>query len=132
MLRPHERVDELSLPGDDDPETGNFAAFDADEIIGTASVRREPPPWGPEIERSWRLRGMATKEDRRSEGVGSAVLALVIDHVRQHGGGLVWCAARTEAVPFYERAGFRPRGDRWVDPLIGPHLFMETVVDAAP
>src|ERR1700730_5281404 len=131
VLRPHETLAQLSLPGDDDPETGHFAALDDGEGIGTASVRREVAPWAPDVWPVCRLRGMATAEDRRSRGIGAAVLAAVVEHVRAHGGGLLWCNARTPAVLFYERAGFATRGDSWVDPVIGPHIAMELTVGPA-
>lgn len=129
VLRPHQRIDQLAPPGDDDPDAAHLAAIEGDEVIGTASVRRESPPWATDPARSWRLRGMATSEAHRNGGVGAAVLAAVIDHVGRHGGGLLWCNARTPAVVFYERAGFFTRGDAWVDPDIGPHIAMEMTVD---
>lgn len=55
---------------------------------------------------AWRLRGMATDAGHRSTGVGSTVLAAGLDAVRLAGGDLVWCNARTAALPFYERHGF--------------------------
>lgn len=132
VLRPHETVEELSLPGDDDLDTGHFAALDAGVVVGTASVRREAAPWAPEVSPSWRLRGMATTEDRRSQGVGTAVLEAAIDHVRAHGGGLVWCNARVPAVRFYQRAGFVTRGQAWEEPVIGPHVAMQIMVEPDP
>ncbi|MGO9877170.1 MAG: GNAT family N-acetyltransferase [Acidimicrobiia bacterium] len=129
VLRPHDPLDELASPVDDDSETAHFAAIDEGTVIGAASVQRETAPWAPQLRRSsWRLRGMATAEDRRSQGVGRSVLAAVIEHVRLHGGGLVWCNARLAAVSFYERAGFVARGERWDDPTIGPHIAMERLV----
>lgn len=128
VLRPHQRVEELSLPGDDDPDAGHFAAVDDGAIIGTASVRRETAPWAADRQRSWRLRGMATAEGRRNEGIGAELVRAVVDHVRQYGGGLLWCNARTPAVSFYQRAGFVTRGDAWDDPAIGPHIAMELSV----
>ena len=71
---------------------------------------------------------MATAEDRRSRGLGGAVLAAAITHVRDHGGGWLWCNARLPAVAFYRRAGLVTRGDRWEEPLIGPHIAMELLV----
>ena len=133
VLRPHETVDELALPGDADADTGHFAAFaDDGEVVGTASVRREPPPWEPDDARAWRLRGMATAEGARGRGIGGRVLDAVIDHVAMRGGGLLWCNARTPAVGFYRRAGFETRGDEWVDPVIGPHIVMLRWVDPVP
>lgn len=128
VLRPHQSLDQVALPGDDDPESGHFAVLEDGEVIGTASVRRESPPWAPGAIPSWRLRGMATAFEWRSRGVGAALLAAVVDHVRSHGGGLLWCNARTPAVPFYRREGFAIRGDIWVDPDLGPHVAMERTV----
>jgi len=129
VLRPHERLDQLALPGADDPDAAHFAAVDEEEVVGTASVRPEPPPWDAGPGRSWRIRGMATAEDHRNRGVGGAVLAAVVDHVARHGGGLLWCNARTPATAFYERAGFTPRGESWIDPEIGPHIAMQVTVN---
>jgi GNAT superfamily N-acetyltransferase len=133
VLRPHQTVDDLAQSGDDDPDSGHFAAIDAaGEIVGTASVYREPPPWSPGATEAWRLRGMATAEGQRSQGIGGDVLAAVIAHVRSAGGGVLWCNARVPAVTFYRRAGFVTRGQPWDEPAIGPHVAMYRTVDAIP
>jgi GNAT superfamily N-acetyltransferase len=127
VLRPHETLEQLVLPGDDDPDSAHFAVLEGDEVLATGSVRREPPPWpvdGP----AWRLRGMATAEDRRGGGLGGAVLAAAMAHVRDHGGGWLWCNARLPAVAFYRRAGLVTRGDPWEEPRIGPHIAMELLL----
>jgi GNAT superfamily N-acetyltransferase len=128
VLRPHQTVEQLRARDDDAPGTGNYVAFVGDEVVGTASVRPEAPPWPAGAERAWRLRGMATDERWRSRGIGALVLDAVIAHVRDHGGGLLWCNARVPAVAFYRRAGFQVRGEEWVDPVIGPHVAMERTV----
>lgn len=129
VLRPHETLDQLRLTGDDDPDAGHFAAFDAGGlVVGTASVRREAPPWAPAETGAWRLRGMATAELRRGGGIGSAVLHAVVKHVADHGGGLLWCNARLPALAFYQRAGFAIRGEPWDEPQIGPHIAMQRMV----
>jgi GNAT superfamily N-acetyltransferase len=129
VLRPHETIDQMRLPGDDDADTGHFAAFDDDgAVVGTASVRREPPPWRPDTADGWRLRGMATEEGLRGAGIGTDVLEAVVAHVARHGGGPLWCNARLPAVDFYRRSGFRTRGEAWEDPVIGPHIAMQRSV----
>jgi GNAT superfamily N-acetyltransferase len=125
ILRPHEALYQLRLPGDDDPLAGTFAARTADgTVVGTAIVLPQECPWRPDDEGAWRLRGMATAPELRGHGVGSRVLRAAIDHVSVHGGRLLWCNARIPAVRFYEREGFRTHGDEWADPLIGPHIAM--------
>jgi len=51
--------------------------------------------------------------------------------VSTRGGGLLWCAARIRAVPFYARAGFSPLGDFYEEPVIGTHVLMWRVVAAS-
>jgi len=130
ILRPRDTFDELSLLHDD-ADACHFGAVDDGTVIGAASVLREKAPWSVELGQSWRLRGMATAEDRRSQGVGTAILAAAIQHVRQRGGGVLWCNARMAAVPFYERNGFGTRGESWADSILGPHIAMEMRVEPA-
>jgi len=129
VLRPDDTIDDLSDRGSD---IDHFAALADGEVIGSAAVRREAPPWDAGRESSWRVRGMATSEGKRGEGVGTALLDAVIVHVRQRGGRLLWCDARTPAVAFYQRAGFVTRGEAWSDPVLGPHIAMELSLDAGP
>jgi len=122
VLRPHLTPADLVFPHDDEPDSAHVVAVAQDgAVVGTVSVLPEPAPWGPA---GWRLRGMATDEAVRGRGVGSRLLAAVLDHVRDHGGGLLWCNARVRAVPFYERGGLRTRGEPWEEPLIGLHVVM--------
>lgn len=158
VLRPHQTLDEMAFPGDRDPGTVTLAARadTSTAIIGAATLVREPPPWssagrpgldpvGPDAlpdlparareaaaagrPAAWRLRAMATASDLRGQGVGRRVLDAALDHVATHGGGLLWCAARVRAVPFYERAGLACIGPSFEEPSIGPHVLMWTVVD---
>jgi GNAT superfamily N-acetyltransferase len=131
VLRPHQTIDQMAFPDDHDADTGHYAAVEKGEMIGTARVSRQPAPWAPEREPSWRLRGMATAEGHRSQGIGAALLAAVVGHVRAGGGGLLWCHARVPALSFYLRAGFTPHGESWVEPFIGPHQAMELEVEGS-
>lgn len=130
VLRPHQSIEEVSIPGDDDPSTAAFAAIDgAGELLSVARVTLEAVPFptrglSPAGTPEWRLRGMATQPGARNRGVGSAVLRAVIDYVGAHGGGLLWCSARVPAVGLYRRAGFTTYGEEWLDPDIGPHVVM--------
>jgi GNAT superfamily N-acetyltransferase len=132
VLRPHQTIDELRAPTDDDPDTGTYVAVAGADVVCTASVRREAPPWAPEDSSAWRLRGMATDADWRGRGIGARVLDTIVQHVRDRGGGRLWCTARVPAVGFYTRAGFRTRGEEFVEPMIGPHIAMEREVVSTP
>lgn len=125
LLRPHQSLDDLRREGDDDPGAGFFAALTDDgTVIATASVLHERCPWQPERTDAWRLRGMATEPALGGRGFGTAVLTAALNHVATNGGRLVWCNARTPALPFYLRAGFVPHGEESDEPQIGPHRCM--------
>ena len=136
VLRPHQRVDEVSFPEDDYPSTATFAALDRDTgaVVGVATVFPEPAPFdtaevgvppGPDSEkRIWRLRGMAVRDDLHGCGIGLLVLEAALDHLAESGCSLIWCNARVPAVGFYERSGFETRGDEWIVPMSGPHVVM--------
>jgi GNAT superfamily N-acetyltransferase len=133
VLRPHQHGDAVVLGGDEHPRAAHVGARDASgALVGIATVSPQPPPWAPGRDGAWRLRGMATEEGRRGEGIGAAVLREALRHVRAAGGTLVWCNARTGALRFYERAGFVAAGERYVDPDLGPHLPMQLDLQEEP
>jgi predicted GNAT family N-acyltransferase len=130
VLRTHEQPRQMALPGDDDSDTCHVAALTAsDEVVSTANVRREPPPWKPSAEEGWRVRGMATTEELRGQDIGARLLDAALAHVAARGGGLVWCNARVPAQRFYSRAGFETRGEPWEDTDLGPHVVMWRYVE---
>ncbi len=133
VLRPHAPLDAARLAGDGAPGGAVFAALEDGEVVSTAAVHREDAAGlrargGPH----WRLRAVATREDRRGLGLGSGVLAAVCEHVASHGGGLLWCTARLGARGFYLRHGFDAEGEEWVDPQTGPHVHMSRLIAPSP
>jgi GNAT superfamily N-acetyltransferase len=131
VLRPHQAPESLALAGDDDPDTATFAVRDpaTGEVLTTANVRRQAPPDGlgeraEPGEATWRLRGMATRDDLRGQGLGRMVLDACVEHVAARGGGFLWCSARIRARRFYERALFEVFGDEYDVPDIGRHMLM--------
>jgi GNAT superfamily N-acetyltransferase len=113
---------DVPLPGDEAP-AHHVGVYDGPHLVATGNVRAQPAPWAPD-EPGWRFRGMATDPARRGEGAGALVLDALVAHVAAHGGGVLWCNARTPVRTFYERAGFIAHGEEWVDPEIGPHVVM--------
>jgi GNAT superfamily N-acetyltransferase len=105
------------------------------EVVAIASLYLEPrpadTPGGAEragdhdAGTAWRLRGMATDPSLRRQGAGARALDACERHAREHGGTLLWCNARTEAVAFYEANGWEILGDEFDIPTVGPHFVME-------
>src|SRR5215831_577501 len=89
VLRPHQRLDQVGFAGDEAPGAAHFGAFVGDEMVATATVHpdrraersearscREPVASGLPVEKdSWRLRGMATRDGFRGQGMGGALVA---------------------------------------------------------
>ena len=144
VLRAGYARDEAIFAGDRDVDTLHLGAMNrGGAMIGVASLYREGMSAGPQqpaggvesmgdhqghdasgCEPNWRLRGMAVAESERGQGVGSALLAECIDHIRERGGTILWCNARTPAVGFYRQHGFETVGDEFHVPTAGPHYRM--------
>lgn len=123
VLRPHQRVEEVVLRGDDAADTLHLAAYDGAVVVGVATVTREPCPGDPG-EADWRVRGMAVSTEMRRHGIGALLLSRCEAHARQRGGKRLWCHARVGARSFYERAGLTVRGGVFLLPEIGEHVAM--------
>lgn len=120
LLRPEQTLDELIVPGEHDPRAGWFAAFDGDEVVGTAGVFPEERPGAGAG--GWRLRAMSAL--RQGEGTGSALLEACVEHAVAGGGSYLWCSARVPAEGFYERHGFVTVTDVYEPYGLGPHVDM--------
>ena len=92
-------------------------------LVGVASVYHEAQP-GETDPQAWRLRGMAIYAEQRGQGIGSALMHACLDHVRAHGGAVLWFNARTTAAGFYSRFGFAVQGDVFAIEGLGPHVVM--------
>ena len=114
MLRPGQPPESVVWAGDDDPRAGHILI----DGLAVGSVL-------PQDDGSWRVRGMATAPEARGRGLGTRVLAELLDHARQHEAALVWCNARPAAEPLYARAGFTVVSATFDVPGVGPHRRME-------
>ena len=72
------------------------------------------------------LRGMAVDPARQGTGLGRVLVDAAVERLRAAGVRRLWCNARDDAVPFYERLGWRVTGAGFVDEQLGiPHHPME-------
>jgi predicted GNAT family N-acyltransferase len=127
VLRPDRPLEESVFPGDDNSTTEHWGAFVNTELVGVASIYPEPMP--AEVARTasgstWRLRGMAVAEQHRNEGIGKVLLDACIASIKNQGGTLLWCNARSTAIDFYLREGFALCSEDFEIPDIGPHRVM--------
>lgn len=129
VLRQGQPLESSRYAEDDRPGARHFAALLKGRPVGTASVYHEDPPAGftvPGLKpgQGWHLRGMATLDEVRGTGAGSAVLRTALTHAVLAGGRAVWCKALTSVADFYRKHGFQTLGEEFEIPGIGPHSFM--------
>lgn len=112
--------------GDEARSSRHYGLVDGEgRIVAVASYLPESAPEGLG-EPAMRLRGMAVEEDLRGEGHGSRLLQSSLSRLALERPELavVWCHARTSAAGFYEREGFRRKGEVFEVERIGPHVVM--------
>lgn len=66
---------------------------------------------------------MAVLREARGLGVGSMILAALVERARMRGMGRVMLNAQSHAAPFYRRHGFEAYGDEFIEAGI-PHVAM--------
>ncbi len=121
VLRPGMPPHTCIYPNDN--EAAHFGAFTNNRLIGIVTYINQSRPDLPGTD-SWRLRGMATIEEFRSLGVGSALVEYGNNFVGKQGGISVWCNARKSAVGFYEKSNFNIISEEFEIPVYGPHYVM--------
>lgn len=123
ILRPHQKAEELVYPGDEDKETVHFGLYFRNELSGIASIYKNSPANYTE-ENAWRLRGMATNVNIRGMGLGKELMNECIMYVKNKGGKIFWCNARTTAEKFYEKFGMKRQGEVFYPEGLGEHVVM--------
>ncbi len=118
VLRAGRPAPESIYPYDQLPETLHLAAVVGDQVVGCATVFPEPYEGEPD---AWRLRGMAVAEGHQGRGIGAKVMERVKSELTARDVHLLWCNARTVALPFYLRHGFTTVGEEFLVAESIPH-----------
>lgn len=97
-----------------DAEAVHALAFDAEhDAIATGRLLHDGKIGRMAVTRPW-----------RGQGVGGAILKLLMDEARARGHRDVKLAAQVHAIPFYEKFGFAAYGEEFMDAGI-PHYWMK-------
>jgi predicted GNAT family N-acyltransferase len=94
----------------------HLVALDGGEVVGTCRILTGGD--------SWRLGRMAVRADRRADGIGRQLMELAHREARGAGARRVSLAAQTPVQGFYERQGYIPHGDVFIEAGI-PHILMD-------
>jgi GNAT superfamily N-acetyltransferase len=100
---------------------GNFHVgyFIKGELASIASFH--PQKYGQFAGEGYQVRGMATAEKFRGQGVGTKLLNFGIVYLRGQKANYIWCNARKKAMKFYHDIGFETVSPEFDIPGIGPH-----------
>lgn len=105
----------------DDDAGQHFGAFMLGELVAVISLfiisHREA-----------RFRKFATHPAWQSQGIGTALLHHLIAAARAQGAHSLWCDARQNTLPFYQRFGLKPAGDIFYKGLI-PYQRLRMLLD---
>jgi len=102
---------------EEEKENLMIGAFEDDNILGCCMLVEE----NLEIVR---LRQMAVLNDLQGKGIGRALMQFAENLARDHGYKILSMHARKNAVGFYEKMGYKVKGDEFVEVSIA-HYVME-------
>ncbi len=105
MLWPEKPASFCELDGDADAL--HLGAFIEGQLVCVASVFVDG--------NRARLRKFATLPEYQGQGIGGAVLSILLngDFLSDHGVEWFWCDAREAAMGLYQRFGLSPEGERF-------------------
>lgn len=115
--------------GDREPDTRHFVAERDGRILACATLVRREWQGRP----AWQLRGMAVEPEQQRSGVGGQLLRHVETWVHDYSPlRTLWCNARSPAVRFYLKHGWRVVSEEFEIPTAGPHYRMHKDLGAVP
>ena len=107
--------------GDAAPDSRHYGGFADGRAVCCATLHASTWEGAP----AWQLRGMATADPFRGQGVGRALLGYLEADLRATAAvRLLWCNARAPAARFYQSLGWVIRSERFDIPTAGPHYRM--------
>ena len=106
-------------PEDLEKEKDNMliGAFEDERMLGCCMLVEEQPD-------IIRLRQMAVLYDLQGKGIGRALMNFAENIARDRGYKIIRMHARNNSVGFYEKVGYKVKGDQFIEITI-PHYVME-------
>lgn len=108
------------FPGDRDPYTYHFGAFNHNKNVCCLSWMASEWEGVP----AYQLRGMATHPEYRGQGIGKELLQYSEIFLKNRGISRTWCNARSGAVLFYQKQGWKVVSEEFMIDGVGMHYKM--------
>lgn len=91
----------------------HFVGFSGDEPAATCRV----------CPGEWTIGRIAVRRDFRGRDLGTGIVRAAEDYIREQGGSEARISAQLQAVPFYQKLGYRAEGEVYEDEGC-PHIRM--------
>ena len=129
VLRPGLPEAQSVYPGDE-ADTSIHAAIRVDgTLVSVSSFYVETR--GSSESSGVRIRGMATLPEHRCLGYGRDLIEFGLSQTHLRNRAEAWCNARLTAAGYYQKLGFRPIGEQFELPGIGPHVVMVRAIHSS-
>jgi predicted GNAT family N-acyltransferase len=112
-------LNECIFPTDNLTGAFHIGYFKDEELVCIASFH--PQNYEEFTGTGYQLRGMATLEEYRGQGIGNQLLNFGLTYLKDLKTNYLWCNARKKALPFYQNMGFEIISPEFEVPGIGPH-----------
>jgi predicted GNAT family N-acyltransferase len=123
VLRKGKPIESCFFMGDDLPTTKHFGVFVNKKIMGVVSLFQIKNDTFIS-DNQFQIRGMAVLNEGRKMGYGSQLVSACESHILAKNGTLIWFNAREKATNFYERLGYKLKGNPFTITDIGTHYLM--------
>lgn len=97
VLWPDKPFEFVKVEGDE--EGIHFGLYEKSSLVTIISLFADG--------KSLRFRKFATLPEYQNRGLGKTMILKVIDYAKENNFERLWCDARTDALNFYERVGFK-------------------------
>jgi ribosomal protein S18 acetylase RimI-like enzyme len=123
VLRKAKPLESCAFDGDNLETTHHFGLFENSNLTGIISLFIKTNPIFAENSQ-FQIRGMAIVESHQKKGFGEALVKHCEEYCISNQTDLIWFNARTAAVGFYKKMGYKVEGNPFDIPEVGEHYLM--------
>ena len=124
VLRPGRPLTECIFEGDSSEKTFHLGLFMDGNLIGVASFMQNSNPLFNE-KGQYQLRGMAVLPEYKGQGFGASLLIEGEEKLKKLvEKPFLWFNARDAAIGFYEKFGYKTKGEKFDIPGVCLHIVM--------
>jgi GNAT superfamily N-acetyltransferase len=123
VLRKEKPIETCIFDGDNLETTHHFGLFKNSNLTGIISLFAKSNPIFAEIFQV-QIRGMAILESHQKKGFGERLIIHCEEYCILNQFDLIWFNARTAAVGFYKKLGYKIKGNPFEIPNVGEHYLM--------